>query len=77
MRSLAGRLREELRRVDEALALPEFSLRASIGWALCPRDGREMDELIAVADVALRGAKETGKDRFVSPADWESGPAAV
>jgi diguanylate cyclase (GGDEF)-like protein len=77
MRSLAGRLRDELRSADDALALPEFTLSASIGWALCPRDGTRMDELIAIADVALRRAKETGKDRFVSPADWASGPTAA
>ena len=45
-------------------ALPGFKLSASAGWAVgCP--GRESaEQLVSQADVALRGAKLGGKDRW-------------
>jgi hypothetical protein len=35
-----------------------------------PGDADTIDELIATADVCLRGAKATGKDRALSAMDW-------
>jgi diguanylate cyclase (GGDEF)-like protein len=70
MRVLAGRVIEAIRERDARLELPEFQLRASAGWALYPKDADTVDELIASADLAMRGAKVSGKDRSVSPLDW-------
>ncbi|MBA2504405.1 MAG: hypothetical protein H0V29_00505, partial [Thermoleophilaceae bacterium] len=35
-----------------------------------PADADSVEDLIAVADLCLRGAKGTGKDRVRSPRDW-------
>jgi diguanylate cyclase (GGDEF)-like protein len=80
LRALAERVRDELIRADGALELPEFTLRASVGWALYPRDADKVEDLIAIADRALRDAKCRGKDQFVSPVDWlgdRTGPAGA
>lgn len=70
MRVLSGRILWAIRDADAKLELPEFQLRASAGWALYPKDADNVDELIAAADLAMRGAKLSGKDRSVSPLDW-------
>lgn len=70
MRVLSERVLWAIREADAKLELPEFQLRASAGWALYPKDADTVDELIAGADLAMRGAKVSGKDRSVSPLDW-------
>jgi diguanylate cyclase (GGDEF)-like protein len=66
MDRLAGRVIAAVREKDAALGLEDFRVRASVGWAIYPGDGKTVDELMAAADVALRGAKGSGKDRAQS-----------
>jgi diguanylate cyclase (GGDEF)-like protein len=70
MQSRASRVLDALRAADERLELSGFRLSGSVGWALYPQDAETGDELVAAADLALRGAKATGKDRALSPLDW-------
>lgn len=76
MRALSDRVLLSIRAADEKLELPEFDLRASAGWALYPSDADTVDELIAAADLSMRSAKVSGKDRSVSPLDWLPEPSA-
>jgi diguanylate cyclase (GGDEF)-like protein len=69
MRSLSERVLWSIRDADARLELPEFHLRASAGWAVYPTDADTVDELIAAADLSMRGAKMGGKDRSASPLD--------
>jgi diguanylate cyclase (GGDEF)-like protein len=69
MAVLSTRILHAIRKADEKLGLPEFHLRASAGWALYPADAESVDELIAAADLSMRGAKVSGKDRSASPLD--------
>jgi diguanylate cyclase (GGDEF)-like protein len=77
MRDLSDRVLSAVRVAGERLELPGFTLRASAGWALHPDDADTAEELLAVADLALRGAKVTGKDRVLAPADWVPDSPAV
>jgi diguanylate cyclase (GGDEF)-like protein len=70
MRLLAERVINEIHYADRQLDLPGYSLRVSAGWAIYPRDAENVDDLIATADLALRGAKANGKDGYLSPLDW-------
>lgn len=72
MRTLAERTLCSLR----DLACGDISLTASVGWVIYPDDAGSVDELIAAADVCLRGAKVTGKDRALSALDWAPDIAA-
>lgn len=56
--------RERLRATRIAAA-PELRLAFSAGIAVMPAAGREMEELIRAADVALYRAKISGRDRVV------------
>jgi diguanylate cyclase (GGDEF)-like protein len=77
MRRVSDRVLDAVRLAGERLELPEFTLCASAGWALYPDDAETAEELLAVADLALRGAKASGKDRVVAPVDWlPDSPAA-
>jgi diguanylate cyclase (GGDEF)-like protein len=57
MTALAERLGEELGQASERLGLPDFRLEASLGWALFPDDTASSEELIVLADSALRERK--------------------
>jgi diguanylate cyclase (GGDEF)-like protein len=57
--------------------LPGYELRCSVGSALYPDDAGSVDELVATADLCMRGAKATGKDRTLSTRDFAPDPAAV
>jgi diguanylate cyclase (GGDEF)-like protein len=73
MQALSGRVLEAVRAMGQREP-HEVQLTASVGWALYPADADTVDELIAAADICMRGAKLTGKDRALSAVDWS--PAA-
>lgn len=77
MRGLAGRALGAVRAAGARLdaELPGVRVTASIGWALYPETASTADELIAAADVSLRGVKRSGKDSALSPADLLPDPA--
>jgi diguanylate cyclase (GGDEF)-like protein len=57
--------------------MPGYELRCSVGSALYPADAHSVDELVATADLCMRGAKVTGKDRSLSTRDFALDSAAV
>src|SRR3954467_11528413 len=62
---------------NELHDMPGYELRCSVGSALYPGDAQDVDELVATADVCMRGAKATGKDRSLSTRDFALDTAAV
>jgi diguanylate cyclase (GGDEF)-like protein len=66
MAVLAERVLDAIRRADTGL--PGVRLHASAGWALCPDDASDADELLAAADGALLAAKASGKDAALAAA---------
>jgi diguanylate cyclase (GGDEF)-like protein len=70
--ALSDRVLDAVRGMAERLDLEGVRLTASVGWALHPVDADTTDELIAAADICMRGAKLTGKDRALSAVDWSS-----
>jgi diguanylate cyclase (GGDEF)-like protein len=75
MQSLCERVLEAVRGSEERLELPDFAPRASAGWSIYPDEAESGEDLLAAADLALRAAKAAGKDRGLTPADWQPGPA--
>ena len=69
MKMLSERILESTRGLHENLELGDVRLTASVGWVMYPNDADTIDELIATADVCMRGAKATGKDRALSAVD--------
>ena len=68
---LAQRVLAAVRAAGAGLTeMPAYELRCSVGSALYPDDARDVDELVAIADVCMRGAKATGKDRTLSARDF-------
>ena len=76
MRALCRRVLEDTRGLTQLLNLGQVQLTASVGWVMYPNDADTIDELIATADVCMRGAKATGKDRALSVVDWGAAPGA-
>ncbi len=74
---LARRALDEVRAAGPALEMPGFELRCSVGMALYPVDARDVDDLVATADVCMRGAKVGGKDRSLSTRDIGTARAVV
>jgi diguanylate cyclase (GGDEF)-like protein len=72
MRLLAERTLRSLRDLE----CEDVSLTASVGWVMYPEHAQSVDELVAAADVCLRGAKLNGKDRALSALDWAPDLAA-
>jgi diguanylate cyclase (GGDEF)-like protein len=70
MERLAGRVVEKVRETALELDLPGYRLTASAGWALYPNHVSELEELVAAADLSLRAAKLSGKNRSHAPVDW-------
>jgi diguanylate cyclase (GGDEF)-like protein len=64
MRLLADRVLEAVRHAGARLAseLDGITLTASVGWAIHPHSAETLEELVAAADLSLRGAKGAGKD---------------
>jgi diguanylate cyclase (GGDEF)-like protein len=78
LEGLARRVLAAVRAAGERLDdMPAYELRCSVGSALYPTDARDVDELVATADLCMRGAKATGKDRTLSTRDFALDPAAV
>ena len=69
MRGLSERVLGAMRGMEGQRELDDLRLTASVGWVLYPTDADTIDGLIAAADLCLRAAKLTGKDRALSGAD--------
>jgi diguanylate cyclase (GGDEF)-like protein len=70
MGRLAERTLERVRDAGVELELSGFHVTASVGWAITPDDADTADELMTVADLALRAAKMRGKNSAQAPIDW-------
>jgi diguanylate cyclase (GGDEF)-like protein len=78
LEGLARRALDAVRAAGATLEdMPGYELRCSVGSALYPDDARSVDELVATADLCMRGAKATGKDRTLSTRDFALDPAGV
>jgi diguanylate cyclase (GGDEF)-like protein len=78
LEGLARRVLTAVRTAGAGLEdMPGYELRCSVGSALYPDDARNVDELVATADLCMRGAKATGKDRSLSTRDFALDSAAV
>ena len=76
--ALAARALEAVREAGGKLDdMPGYELRCSVGVALYPDDAHSVDELVATADLCMRGAKATGKDRSLSTRDFALDTAVV
>jgi diguanylate cyclase (GGDEF)-like protein/PAS domain S-box-containing protein len=61
---LAQRLRDEITRTSYELNGHQVVVDISIGIALSPNDGTDVDQLLKCADMALYGAKSDGRGTF-------------
>jgi diguanylate cyclase (GGDEF)-like protein len=78
LEGLAARVLSAVRAAGELLEdMPGYELRCSVGSALYPADAGNADELVATADLCMRGAKATGKNRSLSTRDFALDTEAV
>jgi diguanylate cyclase (GGDEF)-like protein len=64
--TISERAVETIRAATDKAGLDGMKLEASAGAALCPEDGRTLEELLLAADMALSDAKAKGRgDRVV------------
>jgi diguanylate cyclase (GGDEF)-like protein len=78
LEGLAARVLTAVRAAGAGLdEMPGYELRCSVGSALYPIDAHNVDELVATADLCMRGAKATGKNRSLSTRDFALDSAAV
>ncbi|MEA2442239.1 MAG: hypothetical protein QOH76_3663 [Thermoleophilaceae bacterium] len=78
LEGLAARALEAVRAAGAQLEdMPGYELRCSVGSALYPDDAHDVDELVATADLCMRGAKATGKNRALSTRDFALDSVAV
>src|SRR3954451_14383910 len=78
LEALAARVLNGVRAAGAMLEdMPGYELRCSVGSALYPSDATNADELVAAADLCMRGAKATGKNRHISTRDFAPDPAVV
>jgi diguanylate cyclase (GGDEF)-like protein len=78
LESLAERALTAVREAGAQLkGMPGFELRCSVGCALYPFDAHDVNELVATADLCMRGAKATGKNRSLSTRHFAIDPAPV
>jgi diguanylate cyclase (GGDEF)-like protein len=70
MGRLAERILESVRDGGIDLELSGLHVSASIGWAIAPEDADTIEDLMTVADLALRAAKLNGKNTAQAPIDW-------
>ena len=78
LESLAERALAAVREAGTQLkGMPGFELRCSVGCALYPFDAHDVNELVATADLCMRGAKATGKDRSLSTRNFAIDTAPV
>ena len=70
MNRLADRILESVRDGGVDLELSGLHVSASIGWAIAPDDADSLEDLMTVADLALRAAKINGKNSAQAPIDW-------
>jgi diguanylate cyclase (GGDEF)-like protein len=68
MEHLAQRALEQVDRASSRLDLPGIRITASAGWAVYPDNAQSTVELLSIADLSLRAAKASGKNRSHSPA---------
>ena len=54
-----------------------FRVTASLGFAVCPRDGERVKELLSRADKALYAAKDAGRDQVRDYRDPINGPTVA
>jgi diguanylate cyclase (GGDEF)-like protein len=59
MQALASRLRRTLREQGAKLGLHGFDLEVSLGWAIFPTDATSGEDLVVLADKALRDDKHS------------------
>jgi len=67
MTGLAERALERAREACLSLDLAGLEITASAGWAIFPDNVSSLDQLLTVADLSLREAKASGKNRSHTP----------
>lgn len=68
----AQRLRRRIEELQVSAKNETFTITASIGFALCPEHGDDLDDVLRAADDAMYEAKRAGRNtvRAAPPAAW-------